>query len=345
MSRAGRLRAVTVDDEALRALDGRTVAVIGYGAQGQAHALNLRDSGVNVVIGQREGSPRHAAATLDRFAPMSVGQAAASADVLILGLPDEAIPEVYEREIRPRLRAGQSLGFLHGFAVRFNRIAVPGTVDVIMVAPKAQGRAVRREFLVGRGVAALVAVGQDASGRARSTALAWAVGIGAGRSAIYETTFADETETDLFGEQVVLCGGLTSLIKAAFETLVEAGYPAELAYFECCHEVALLAELLHDGGLTYMRERISNTARYGDLTRGPRVVNAQAREEMRRILEEIRSGRFAEELAAEQVSGYARFRALTEADRGHLLERVGAEVRKRMWGAAEPGGSSALGPG
>jgi ketol-acid reductoisomerase len=256
--------------------------------------------------------------------------------MLIFGLPDEVIPEVFEREVRPRLKNGQTLGFLHGFVVHYERVVAPPHVDVVLVAPKGQGRAVRREFLVGQGVASLVAVHRDASGKARQRALAWAAGIGSARSAIYETTFADETETDLFGEQAVLCGGLTALIKVGFETLVEAGYPAELAYFECCHEVKLLADLIQAGGITYMRERVSNTARFGDLTRGPRIVDDHVRGRLREVLAEIRSGAFARELAAEREAGYPTFTALTERDRLHPLERIGAEVRARMWGAGQP---------
>jgi len=326
------LRVFSGGDATLDALRGKCVAVLGYGAQGHAHALNLRDSNVDIIVAQRTGSARHAAAVADGFLPVTLGEAVATADLLIFALPDEAIPSIFAAEVAPRLRPGQTLGFLHGFAVHFGGIKAPAGVDVVLLAPKAQGRAVRREFMMGRGVAALVAVAQDASGSALKTALAWGAGIGAARAAIFETTFKDETETDLFGEQVVLCGGLTALIQGAFDTLVDAGYPPELAYFECCHEVKLLADLIQAGGITHMRERVSNAARFGDLTRGPRVIGPDVRAEMGRILDEIRTGRFAAELAAEREAGYTRFRALTEAGRRHGLETTGERVRALMAG-------------
>jgi ketol-acid reductoisomerase len=308
-------------------LAGKTVAVLGYGSQGEAHAQNLRDSGVRVIVAQRPGGPRYAAALAAGFDPTKPAAAVRSADLLIFGWPDETVPALYAEHVRPYLRAGQALGFMHGFVVTYRQIDLPPDVDVILVAPKAQGRGVRSEYLAGRGVFALVAVEQDATGRALETALGWAAGIGAGRAGIFQTTFREETETDLFGEQAVLCGGLSALIRAGFETLVEAGYPPELAYFECCHEIKLLADLVHEGGITYMRERVSNAARYGDLTRGPRVIGPAVREAMRQVLAEIRSGEFADELASEAVGGYRRFRQLTERDRAHPLERVGQELR------------------
>jgi len=319
------------EQQAARAsLRGRTVGVLGYGAQGRPNALNLRDSGARVLVAQRPGSPRYESACADGFEPLPIEQAARAAELLIFALPDETAPAAYEQAVRPHLRAGQTLGFLHGFNIHYQQIRPPADVDVVLVAPKGQGRAVREEFVAGRGVPALVAVHQDASGNALDTALAWAAGIGAHRARLIRTTFAEETETDLFGEQAVLCGGLTSLIKAGFETLVEAGYPAELAYFECCHEVKLIADLIYAGGLTYMRERISNTARFGDLTRGPRVVGAPSRAAMRELLAEIRSGRFAREWLEASRGGNLRMRELTEADRGHLIERVGAALRQAM---------------
>lgn len=312
-------------------LKGQTVAVLGYGAQGQAHALNLRDAGCRVLVGQRKGGPGYEAAAGSGFGPLEIGAAVRAADLVIFGLPDEAAPAVYATQIEPALRPGQTLGFMHGFAIHYRQIEPPTGVDVVLVAPKAQGRAVRNEFVAGRGVAALIAVHQDASGHALETALGWAAGIGCQRAGLIETTFKNETETDLFGEQAVLCGGLTALIKAGFETLVRAGYPPELAYFECCHEVKLVVDLVYEGGLTAMRERISNTARFGDLTRGPRVIGPQARQAMREILEEIRSGQFAREWMEENRKGRPRFRELTDRDRVCELERVGAEIRRMMW--------------
>ncbi len=311
----------------VRFLNGRTVAVLGYGAQGQAHALNLRDSGCQVIVAQRPGGLHHAAAVESGFEPVDARTAARRADILIFGLPDEAAPAVYEEQIRPELRSGQTLGFIHGFNIQYGRIGPPRGVDVVLVAPKAQGHAVRSLFLAGGGAVALVATGQDASGRAMETALGWAAGLGCHRSGILPTTFRDETETDLFGEQAVLCGGLTALIKAGFETLVEAGYPPELAYFECCHEVKLIVDLIYEGGLTYMRERISNTARFGDLTRGPRVVDEASRAAMRAILAQIRTGQFAREWLSEYEQGLPIFKTLTDNDRNHPIEVIGATLR------------------
>ncbi len=319
-------------------LAGRTVAVLGYGAQGHAHALNLRDSGAAVIVAQRAktsggaANPRYATAVEAGFQPVEIADAAAQADLLIVALPDDGAPAIFEREIKPRLRPGQALGFLHGFVIHYQQITPPPEVDVVLVAPKGQGHGVRREFLAGRGVVSLIAVAQDASGRARETALGWAGGIGSGRAGVLETTFADETETDLFGEQAVLCGGLSALILAAFETLVEAGYPPELAYFECCHEAKLVTDLIHERGIAGMRERISTTARYGDVTRGPRVVDAATRARMGAILTEIRSGEFAREFLADSAAGAPRARALCEEQRGHAIEQVGAKLREMMWG-------------
>ncbi len=313
-------------------LRDKSVAVLGYGSQGRAHALNLRDSGCNVVVAQRPGGPRFDAAVEAGFEPVEIPDAVRRADLLLFGLPDDAAPAIYERQIGPCLRRGQTLGFMHGFVIHYEQIKPPPDVDVILVAPKAQGRGVRNEFVAGRGVLALIAIHQDASGHARDTALAWAAGIGSNRAGIIETSFKDETETDLFGEQAVLCGGLTALIKAAFETLVEAGYPPELAYFECCHEVKLLADLIHDGGITYMRERISSTARFGDVTRGQRLVGDDARHEMRRLLAEIQSGQFAREFLEDSRREHKRSRELTERDRTHLMEVVGRKLRELMWG-------------
>jgi ketol-acid reductoisomerase len=285
------------------------------------------------VVAQRSGSPRFDAAVDAGFEPVGVREAVEVADLLICGLPDDTAPEVYEREIRPVLRPGQALGFMHGFVIHYRRIIPPDGVDVVLVAPKAQGRGVRDEYAAGRGVLALIAIHQDASGQARDVALSWAAGIGAARAGILETTFQDETETDLFGEQAVLCGGLTALIKAGFETLVEAGYPAELAYFECCHEIKLLVDLIHAGGITYMRERISSTARFGDLTRGPRLVGDETRREMRALLGEIQSGQFAREFVEDHRQGRTRSVELAERERAHAIESVGRSLRELMWGS------------
>jgi ketol-acid reductoisomerase len=310
----------------------KTVAVLGYGSQGAAHAHNLRDSGCRVLVAQRPGSPRFDAAVDSGFEPVEIPEAVNAADLLIFGLPDDVAPAVYERQMRPHLRPGQALGFMHGFVIHYEQIRPPADVDVVLVAPKAQGRGVRDEYVAGRGVLALIAIAQNASGHARDVALAWAAGIGANRAGIIETTFKDETETDLFGEQAVLCGGLTALIKAGFETLVAAGYPPELAYFECCHEVKLLADLIHDGGITYMRERVSSTARFGDLTRGPRLVGDETRREMQRLLREIQSGQFAHEFLEDNRQGRKASSKLTKRDRSHPIETVGRTLRELMWG-------------
>ncbi|RMF81770.1 MAG: ketol-acid reductoisomerase [Planctomycetota bacterium] len=333
MSRA---RIIPPESATVAPLRGRTISVLGYGAQGSAHALNLRDSGLDVLVAQRAGGPRYEQARRDGFDPVDIPTAAARGDLLVFALPDDAAGAIYREQIAPHVRAGQTLGFIHGFVIHYEQVTPPADVDVVMVAPKAQGRGVRSEFVAGRGVLSLIAVHQDATGQARETALAWAAGIGSHRAGLVETTFADETETDLFGEQAVLCGGLSALIRAGFDTLVAAGYPEELAYFECCHEVKLLADLIHERGIAGMRERISSTARYGDVTRGPRVVDEHVRETMRTILDEIRSGEFAREMLADHASGAPRLRALCEADREHVIEAVGRRMRALMWGADDP---------
>lgn len=319
------------EDARIKYLDATSVAILGYGSQGEAHALNLRDSGCRVSVAQRPGGPRFLAAVEAGFEPMSIEAATKTSDLLVFGLPDDASADIYSREIKPHLRPGQTLGFIHGFAIHYRLITPPPNVDVVMVAPKAQGRGVRNEYTAGRGVFALLAIHQDATGRARRTALGWAAGIGAHRAGLLETTFKDETETDLFGEQAVLCGGLSALIKAAFETLVEAGYPPELAYFECCHEIKLLADLIYEGGLTHMRERISSTARFGDLTRGPRLIGQRMREELRLIMNEIQSGQFAREFMDDVRNDRRRSRELLERDRGHLIEKIGNHLRSLLF--------------
>ncbi len=327
------------DKEApIDALLGKTVAILGFGSQGHAHAQNMRESGLNVIVANRPDSANGRLAVSKNFKLVSIEEAIKTADLSIVALPDERQPEVYFKQIEPNLRPGTALGFTHGFNVHFKTIAPPASVDVIMVAPKGPGHLVRSEFEKGGGVPCLLAVNHDATGNARNLALAWASGVGGARSGIIETTFKDECETDLFGEQAVLCGGLASLIKAGFETLVEAGYPPEMAYFECVHEVKLIVDLIYVGGLDYMRYSISNTAEYGDLTRGPRIVTDATKAEMKKILTEIQSGQFAREWRAEYEGGMKNFNALYEKDNAHPVEVTGRKLRKLMpWlGAKEP---------
>ncbi len=317
-------------DASLDALKGKTVAVLGYGSQGHAHSLNLRDSGVNVVVGQRPGSKNHELAKQHGFEPLAIDEAVKSADLVILTLPDETQGTIYRQQIEANLKKGAALGFTHGFNIHFDQIVPPAGVDVIMIAPKGPGHLVRSEFERGGGVPNLMAIHADATGNARQIALAWAAGIGGTRAGVIETTFKDETETDLFGEQVVLCGGVSALIKAAFSTLVEAGYPEELAYFECMHEMKLIVDLFYQGGISYMRYSVSNTAEYGDLTRGPRIVTEQTRQEMRKILTEIQTGQFARDWMLENQVGRPMFKALERADHDHPVEVVGRRLRKMM---------------
>lgn len=317
------------EDADLSHLHDWCVAILGYGNQGTAHAKNLRDSGIDVIVGQRPGKSADRANS-DGFKPVSLADATSKAKLVILALPDESAGELYLEHIAPKLHAGQTIGFVHGFNIRFEFIKPPADVDVIMIAPKGPGTLVRSLYLEGKGLPALMAIHQDASGRAKQTALAWAAGIGATRAAVVETTFACETETDLFGEQVSLCGGLTSLTKAAFDTLVEAGYEPEFAYLECVHELKQIVDLLYERGLSGMRERISNTAEYGDLTRGPNLINESVKAEMKRILADIRSGAFAKEWIAEHRAGGAKFRSLHNADVDTAYERAGRTVRSLM---------------
>jgi ketol-acid reductoisomerase len=309
---------------------GRKVAIIGYGSQGHAHALNLRDSGVDVRVGLREGSSSKAKAEAAGLRVVPIDQAAAEADVIMILLPDTEQKSVYDTAIAPNLNDGDALLFAHGFNIRFGRITPPAGVDVAMVAPKGPGHLVRRTYEEGGGVPCLVAVHQDATGKAHALALSYANAIGGTRAGVLDTTFEEETETDLFGEQVVLCGGLTALIKAGFETLVEAGYQPESAYFECLHEVKLIVDLMYENGIAGMRYSISDTAEYGDVTRGPRIVNEATTAFMKNILEEIRSGTFAEEWIAENDSGRKNFQRLRDADRDHPVETVGRELRAMM---------------
>src|SRR6516165_8919351 len=308
----------------------RKVAILGYGSQGHAHALNLKDSGIDVRVGLREGSGSVEKAKAAGLQVRGLSEACAEADLIMVLLPDTEQADIYKNHIEPNLADGDALFFAHGFNIRFEQIVPPATVDVAMVAPKGPGHLVRRTYVEGGGVPCLIAVHQDATGTARGLAMAYADAIGGTRAGVLETTFSEETETDLFGEQVVLCGGLTSLIQAGFETLVEAGYQPESAYFECLHEVKLIVDLMYEHGIAGMRYSISDTAEYGDLTRGPRVINSAVREEMRRILEEIQSGRFADEWIAENKAGRPRFNQLREAGRAHPIEKVGAELRAMM---------------
>ena len=315
------------NDADLSVLTSRTVAIIGYGSQGHAHALNLRDSGVKVIVGLYKGSRSAAKARADGLEVVAVQEAAARADWIMLLLPDELQKQVYEASVAPHLSAGKVLGFAHGFNIRFQLVVPPPDVDVVMIAPKGPGHTVRWEYENGQGVPALFAIDQDASGQARPLAMAYAKGIGATRAGILETSFKEETETDLFGEQAVLCGGLSALVKAGFETLVEAGYQPELAYFECLHEVKLIVDLMVKGGLTAMRDSISNTAEYGDYVSGPRLITDDTRAEMRRLLAEIRDGSFARQFVAECEAGKPRMNAMRKQDRDHPVEAVGQRLR------------------
>ena len=317
-------------DADLGYLKGKKIAVIGYGAQGYAHANNLKDSGCDVIVGLRAESPSREKAEAAGLTVQDTAEAAFNGDVIMLLVPDELAPEIYKREIAPNLLAGNYLAFAHGFAIHFKKVLPREEVNVFMVAPKAPGHLERFEYTQGRGVPCLLAVHQDPSRNTREVGLAYASAIGGGRAGILETSFREETETDLFGEQAVLCGGLTSLIQAGFETLVEAGYSPEMAYFECLHEVKLIVDLIYEGGITNMRYSVSNTAEYGDLTRGPRVINETTRDEMRRLLADIQSGAFADEWMAEHEAGKPRFKELEAKAQAHPIEEVGRRLRGMM---------------
>ncbi|MBN1846719.1 MAG: ketol-acid reductoisomerase [Sedimentisphaerales bacterium] len=317
-------------DAPLGPLRDKTVAVIGYGSQGHAHSLNLRDSGIHVVVAEMPDTDNYQLAQQHGFPPVTAEEAVDLADLIIVTLPDEIQAKVYPRQIAPHLSPGKTLGFCHGFNIHFSYIVPPEHVNVVMIAPKGPGHLVRSEYEKGGGVPCLVAVQQDATGDALAVALAWAHGIGGARAGVIKTSFKEETETDLFGEQVVLCGGLTALIKAGFETLVDAGYQPEIAYFECLHEVKLIVDLMYQGGLSYMRYSISNTAEYGDLTRGPRVITDATRAEMKKILDEICSGQFAKEWMQEVEAGKKNFTALYKMDHESQVEQVGRRLRRMM---------------
>jgi ketol-acid reductoisomerase len=314
-------------DANLDLLKGKTIAIIGFGSQGHAHAQNLKDSGVNVIVGLYPGSPSVAKAEAAGLEVKSVEEAAKTADWIMILLPDEVQKQIYETQIKPNLSPGKVLSFAHGFNINFGQIVPPADIDVVMVAPKGPGHLVRRTYEQGQGVPALIAVYQDASGKARDLAMAYAKGIGATRGGVLETSFREETETDLFGEQAVLCGGLSALIKAGFETLVEAGYQPELAYFECLHEVKLIVDLIVEGGLATMRDSISNTAEYGDYSRGPRIVTDETKAEMKRILGEIQTGQFAREFVQECNAGKPVMTATRRLESEHPVEEVGKDLR------------------
>lgn len=316
-------------DADLARLQGKRIAIVGYGSQGHAHAQNLRDSGLDVIVSNRPGSANYNLAVSDGFEPVSAADAAAQADVIMMLVPDQVAAAVY-KEIEPHLTEGKMLMFAHGFNIHFSQIVPPKHVDVTMVAPKGPGHLVRRTYQQGGGVPGLLAVYQDATGEAYQRALAYAKGIGATRAGVIETTFKEETETDLFGEQVVLCGGLTSLIRAGFETLVEAGYQPEVAYFECLHEMKLIVDLIYEGGIANMRYSISDTAEYGDITVGPRIVTDETKAEMRRVLDDIQAGRFARDFIVENQANRPFFQTERRRQAEHLIEQVGQELRAMM---------------
>ena len=317
-------------DGSLAPLEGKTVAIIGYGSQGHAHALNLRDSGVNVVVGLYHGSKNWAKAEVAGLKVLTSSEAANVADVIMILTPDHLQAGLYEKDIAPHLKPGKTLMFAHGFSIHFGTIKPPAGIDVSLVAPKAPGHRVREVFTEGSGTPALVAIHQDASGKALENALAYALGLGTLRAGVIETSFKEETETDLFGEQAVLCGGVSALIKAGFDTLVEAGYSPEMAYFECQHELKLIVDLIYEGGLNYMRYSVSDTAEYGDYTRGPRIITDETRKEMKKILSEIQSGEFAKAWIEENKTGRHNFLAMREAAHTSQLETVGIELRAMM---------------
>jgi ketol-acid reductoisomerase len=317
-------------DADFKVLEGKKIGIIGYGSQGHAQAQNLRDSGLDVVVAELEGTANYRLAQEHKFAPVSAAEAAKDCDIIQILLPDTAQSRIYKDAIEGGLSKGKALVFSHGFNIHYGQIIPPPLVDVIMIAPKGPGHLVRRQYVEGKGVPSLVAVEQDASGNALQVALAYAKGIGSTRAGVIETTFKEETETDLFGEQVVLCGGVTELVRAGFDTLVAAGYQPEIAYFECLHELKLIIDLIYEGGISYMRYSISDTAEYGDLTRGRMIINEEARLVMEEILDAIQDGTFAREWILENEAHRPVFNALRKRDQEHLIEKVGRELRKMM---------------
>lgn len=317
-------------DANLDLLKNKKIAVIGFGSQGHAHALNLKDSGMDVVVGLRKGSKSLPKAQQQGLTVKTISEASQEADVIMLLVPDEVQPDLYKKEIEPNLTTGKMLMFAHGFNIHYFRIIPPKDIDVTMIAPKSPGHIVRREFVEGRGVPALIAVHQNYTGRAKDLALAYAKGIGVTRAGVIETTFKEETETDLFGEQAVLCGGVTALIKAGFETLVEAGYQPEIAYFECLNELKLIVDLIYEGGMSYMRYSISNTAEYGDYISHEKIITKEVRENMRQMLKDIQTGKFAKDWITENLAGRPYFYTMRRKESEHLIEKVGRELRKMM---------------
>jgi len=317
-------------DADLKIVKSKKVAIIGYGIQGRAHSLNLRDSGVKVVVAELSGTPNYEKATEDGFKPISAKEATSAADIIMMLVQDNLQPDVYRSEVLPGLKKGKALGFAHGFSIVFHQIVPPRDVDVFMVAPKGPGSLVRDMFIQGKGVPCLVAVEEEFTGQALKLALSYAKAIGGSRSGIIETTFKEETETDLFGEQTVLCGGVSALIKAGFETLVEAGYQPEVAYYETCHELKLIVDLINERGITGMRKGVSDTAEYGDITRGPRVIDQHVKDQMRKILTEIQTGEFAREWILENRVGRPVYHALGKKDEVHQIEIVGKKLRGMM---------------
>ncbi|MEM6688260.1 MAG: ketol-acid reductoisomerase [Planctomycetota bacterium] len=318
------------NDADLSHLKGKTVAILGYGSQGHAQAQNLRDSGCNVVIGQRPGSPNYDLAVSHGFKPMSIDEATKAADVINVLLPDEVQADIYTNHIKPNLSEGNVLMCSHGFNIHFGQIVPPTGIDTLLVAPKGPGHLVRSEYEKGGGVPCLIALGEGASEATKQIGLAYAKGIGGTRGGVIETTIAEETETDLFGEQVVLCGGMSELVKAGFDTLVNAGYQPEMAYFECMHELKLIVDLLYEGGLSYMRYSISNTAEYGDYSSGPRIITDETRAEMKRVLDEIQSGEFARKWISENRAGAPFFKTTRRRERQHGVEQIGRGLRRMM---------------
>jgi len=320
----------TEEDASFDVFEGKTLAVIGFGSQGHAHALNLKESGQNVIIGLYENSKSRTVAEELGFQVMSNAEAVKAADVIFLAVPDTKAAAVYEADVRDNLEKGKTLLFSHGFAIHFKTIIAPEGVNVIMCAPKGPGHIVRRQFTEGKGVPALIAVHQDETGNAKEIALAWAKGVGGTRAGVFETTFTEETETDLFGEQTVLCGGVTALIKAGFETLVEAGYQPEMAYFECLHEMKLIVDLINEAGIAGMRFSISETAEWGDVTVGPQIIDASVKERMKAALKDIQEGKFSDQWIAECENGQPKFDQIRAAEEQHPIEVVGKELRSRM---------------
>ncbi|HET7558675.1 MAG TPA: ketol-acid reductoisomerase [Limnochordia bacterium] len=318
------------DDADLGLLTGKKIAILGYGSQGHAHAQNLRDSGLDVIVGNRPGSANYRRAVQNGFNPVSLEEACAQADVIVLLVPDHLQPAIYKQAVQPSLKPGKTIVFSHGFNIHFNQVVPPKDVDVVMVAPKSPGHLVRRMYAEGKGVPGLVAVHQDASGRAFDRAMAYAKGIGCTRAGVLTTSFREETETDLFGEQVVLCGGTSELIRAGFETLVAAGYQPEVAYFECLHELKLIVDLIYEAGISGMRYSISDTAEYGDITVGKRIINEDVRAEMKRVLNDIQTGKFAKEWISENVANRPVFSTMRQKEKEHLIETTGKKLREMM---------------